>query len=144
MDRLHHDIRNVGRAVRHRLSVWGSCFAVSCIPLREIATGPWSRLQVAEDRWYVGAHAMADSRASHLVHNGSSLTSVAPASDLPTPSNQETERKLSSQYEVLIGRLTGKVILIVGATYGIGRAVALRVADERATVVVAGRRADLC
>jgi NAD(P)-dependent dehydrogenase (short-subunit alcohol dehydrogenase family) len=50
---------------------------------------------------------------------------------------------LSSQYEVLTGRLTGKVILIVGATSGIGRAVALRVADERATVVVAGRRADL-
>ena len=50
---------------------------------------------------------------------------------------------MSSQYEVLTGRLTGKVILIVGATSGIGRAVALRIADERAIVVVAGRRADL-
>lgn len=50
---------------------------------------------------------------------------------------------MSSQYEVLPGRLTGKVILIVGATSGIGRAVALRVAGERATVIVAGRRAEL-
>jgi NAD(P)-dependent dehydrogenase (short-subunit alcohol dehydrogenase family) len=50
---------------------------------------------------------------------------------------------VSRQYEVVTGRLTGKVILIVGATSGIGRAVALRIADESAAVVVAGRRADL-
>jgi NAD(P)-dependent dehydrogenase (short-subunit alcohol dehydrogenase family) len=41
------------------------------------------------------------------------------------------------------GRLAEKVILIVGATSGIGRATALRAAEEGAAVVVAGRRADL-
>lgn len=41
------------------------------------------------------------------------------------------------------GRLESKVVLVVGATSGIGRAVALRVAAEGATVVAAGRRADL-
>lgn len=40
-------------------------------------------------------------------------------------------------------RLKSKVVMIVGATSGIGRAVALRVAAEGATVVAAGRRADL-
>jgi NAD(P)-dependent dehydrogenase (short-subunit alcohol dehydrogenase family) len=42
-----------------------------------------------------------------------------------------------------MSQLTGKVILVVGATSGIGRAVASRVAAERAAVVVARRRAEL-
>ena len=41
------------------------------------------------------------------------------------------------------GRLKSKVVMVVGATSGIGRAVALRVAAEGATVVAAGRRTDL-
>lgn len=40
-------------------------------------------------------------------------------------------------------RLKSKVVMVVGATSGIGRAVALRVAAEGATVVAAGRRAGL-
>ena len=42
-----------------------------------------------------------------------------------------------------MSQLPDKVILVVGATSGIGRAVALRVAAEGAAVVVAGRRAEL-
>lgn len=41
-------------------------------------------------------------------------------------------------------RMAGKVCLVVGATSGIGRAAALRMAEERASaVVVAGRRREL-
>jgi NAD(P)-dependent dehydrogenase (short-subunit alcohol dehydrogenase family) len=40
-------------------------------------------------------------------------------------------------------RLKSKVVMVVGATSGIGRAVSQRVAAEGATVVVAGRRAAL-
>jgi hypothetical protein len=42
-----------------------------------------------------------------------------------------------------MSQLTGKVILVVGATSGIGRAVASRVAAESAALVVPGRRAEL-
>jgi NAD(P)-dependent dehydrogenase (short-subunit alcohol dehydrogenase family) len=40
-------------------------------------------------------------------------------------------------------RLSSKVVIVIGATSGIGRAVALRVAAEGAGVVAAGRRAEL-
>ncbi|MFL6145428.1 MAG: SDR family NAD(P)-dependent oxidoreductase [Labedaea sp.] len=40
-------------------------------------------------------------------------------------------------------RLGSKVIMVIGATSGIGRAISLRIAAEGATVVAAGRRADL-
>ena len=42
------------------------------------------------------------------------------------------------------GRLRGRVCLVVGATSGIGRATALRMAEEgAAAVVVTGRRREL-
>ncbi|HET9139444.1 glucose 1-dehydrogenase [Actinophytocola sp.] len=41
------------------------------------------------------------------------------------------------------GRLRSKVVMVVGATSGIGRATALRLAAEGAVVVAAGRRTDL-
>lgn len=43
----------------------------------------------------------------------------------------------------LPGRLMSKVVMVVGATSGIGRAVSLRLAEEGAAVVAAGRRTDL-
>src|SRR5438046_5190486 len=44
--------------------------------------------------------------------------------------------------EVVMGRLQSKVAIITGATSGIGRACAIRFAEEGAHLVVAGRRRE--
>lgn len=41
-------------------------------------------------------------------------------------------------------RFEDRVVLVTGATSGLGRACALRLAQEGATLVVTGRRSDLC
>ncbi len=41
-------------------------------------------------------------------------------------------------------RLTGTIAIITGSSSGIGKAIALRFAEEGATVVIAARRAQLC
>jgi len=41
-------------------------------------------------------------------------------------------------------RFDGRVVVVTGATSGLGRACAVRLAEEGAAVVVAGRRATLC
>ena len=42
------------------------------------------------------------------------------------------------------GRFTGQVLLVTGATSGLGEACALRLADEGAHIVLTGRRSELC
>ena len=41
-------------------------------------------------------------------------------------------------------RLERKIVIVTGSSSGIGKAIALRCAEEGATVVIAARRLELC
>ncbi|MCA1958317.1 MAG: SDR family oxidoreductase [Nitrospira sp.] len=43
-----------------------------------------------------------------------------------------------------MGRLTGKIAIVTGSSSGIGKAIALRLGEEGATVIVTARRLGLC
>jgi len=57
---------------------------------------------------------------------------------MTTPASTETQTAAASK----TGRLQGKCAFVLGGSAGIGRAIALRFAEEGATVTIASRSPD--
>jgi meso-butanediol dehydrogenase/(S,S)-butanediol dehydrogenase/diacetyl reductase len=76
--------------------------------------------------------------------SGSKLTPANPTSANPPPAiatqAKATQAKATQKGKTMARRVEGKIIFLTGGSEGIGRATALRLAEEGAHVVIAARR----